>query len=92
MRSLLPIKESAEFSIRKIADEITGQLFIMDHARMRMLERQITDRQLTLMYIGRRHGMSKNDVSLSNLRSREYLPSQRIQRNGVCWRICGIHS
>lgn len=48
MNSLLPNKESAEFFIRKIADENTGQLFIMDHARLRMLEREITDRQLNL--------------------------------------------
>ena len=48
MFSLLPPKESAEFSIRNIVNENTGQIFITDHARMRMLEREITDKQLHL--------------------------------------------
>lgn len=48
MISLPTPKESAEFSIRKIAIENTRQLFITGHASMRMLEREITDKQLQL--------------------------------------------
>lgn len=48
MYALPPSKEHAEFSIRKIVNENTGLLFITDHARMRMLEREITDKQLHL--------------------------------------------
>ena len=48
MFSLPPPKESAEFTIRKIVTEDTGNFYITDHARLRMLERGITDRQIHL--------------------------------------------
>ncbi len=48
---LLPFpapKESVEYTIRQIVLQDTGRFFITDHARMRMLEREITDKHLLI--------------------------------------------
>ena len=44
-------KADAESMIREIAKNHTRQLAIMDHARLRMIERDVTDKQLFLCII-----------------------------------------